>query len=145
MIEFTELMRKLIGSSFADGTPCLVGTIMKDGYPQISPKGSMEVFDGETLCYWERSFRSSHSAIVENPNVVVYYRNEARAAEMPYRGAALRFFGRARVGNAQERERAWELTVQAERDRDPEKKGEAVLIRIDRVEDLSGRTLMQRE
>jgi hypothetical protein len=143
MISFTPLMRELISNSFHDGLPCLVGTIMPNGYPQISPKGSMEIFDDRTLCYWERSFRSSHLAIQANPQVVVYYRNEKRGYELPYRGAALRFFGRARLGNAAERERVWDLTVQAERDRDPEKNGEAVLIEVARVEDLSGKAIME--
>ena len=59
MIKLTDTIRKVLGSALKDGTPCLLGTSTKDGHPQISPKGSVVVFDDETLCYWERSNRSA--------------------------------------------------------------------------------------
>ena len=71
-------MKDLLDKALADGTPCLIGTASKDGHPQISPKGSVAVFDDDTLCYWERSHRSSQKRLGENPNVMVYYRNPAR-------------------------------------------------------------------
>lgn len=146
MIKLTDLMQRLLSMALSDGTPCLVGTASKDGRPQISPKGSVAVFDDETLSYWERSNRSARAHIDENPNVVVYYRNAARAAEMPFRSAALRFHGRATVvESGAARERAWEIMDAAERERDPEKKGVAVLIKVDRVEELSGTAIMQRD
>ncbi len=146
MIKITPLMRDLIGQALADGVPCLVGTASKSGEPQISPKGSLAVFDEQTLCYWERSHRSSQNHLAENPRVVVYYRNQARTKEMPFRSAALRFHGRARiVASGPERERAWELTVPLEQEKDPGKSGVAVLIDVDRVEELTGNVLMSRD
>ena len=62
MIKITPVMKELLDKALADGTPCLIGTASKDGHPQISPKGSVAVFDDNTLCYWERSHRSSQSA-----------------------------------------------------------------------------------
>jgi len=79
MIKLTDLMRALLNKALADGVPCLVGTATRDGKPQISPKGSVAVYDDETLCFWERSMRTAHAHIGENPHVVVYYRNFARA------------------------------------------------------------------
>jgi hypothetical protein len=145
MIQIDDLMTRLIAAAFDDGVPCLVGTSTADGHPQISPKGSVAVYDSETLSFWERSFRSSYAALEANPHVVVYYRNQARAAEMPYRGAALRFHGEARVAaEGPERERAWELTNPGEQSRDPEKKGVAILVRVDKIEELSGTVIMER-
>ncbi|MFM9969384.1 MAG: pyridoxamine 5'-phosphate oxidase family protein [Burkholderiales bacterium] len=146
MIEMTPLMRDLLASAADDGVPCLVGTASKDGHPQISPKGSLAVFDAHTLSFWERSFRSAAAAISENPRVVVYYRNAAKTAEIPYRSAAMRFYGSARiVDSGAERDRAWELTIPFEQERDPEKKGVAVLIDVDRIEELSGAIIMARD
>lgn len=146
MIKMTDDMRRLLDLALSDGTACLVGTASKDGHPQISPKGSVAVYDDETLSYWERSFRSSYGVLTENPNVVVYYRNGARAGEMPYRGAALRFHGVARIAkDGPERDRAWDITVKAEQEKDPEKKGVAVLIRVDLIEELSGTVVMKRD
>ena len=39
-------------------------------------------------------------------------------------------------------EEVWERLIQLEKDRDPEKKGFAVLIKIDRAEDLLGQPLL---
>jgi hypothetical protein len=147
MIEITPLMRELLDKALADGVPCLVGTASKAGHPQISPKGSVAAFDGKTLCYWERSFRSSLAQLEENPRVVVYYRNGARMKEMPdFRGATLRFHGVARVvKDGPEREKAWGLTNKPEQEKDPEKKGVAILIDLDLIEDLSGAVVMKRD
>jgi hypothetical protein len=146
MIQMTELMARLLAAAPDDGVPCLVGTSSKDGHPQISPKGSVAVYDEQTLSFWERSFRSSYEAIETNPHVVIYYRNAARASEMPFRGAALRFHGEARVAaTGPERERAWELTNATEQGRDPEKKGVGILVRVDKIEELSGAIVMQRD
>ena len=67
MIKITPVMKDLLDKALADGTPCLIGTASKDGHPQISPKGSVAVFDDGTLCYWERSHRSSQKRLGENP------------------------------------------------------------------------------
>src|ERR1700722_7450689 len=128
MIHMTDEIRRWLEVAPDDGVPCLVGTSTKDGHPQISPKGSVAVFDPETLSFWERSFRSSYDAIEANPHIVVYYRNQKSAIEMPYRGSALRFHGDARiVTEGADWDRAWELTNKDEQARDPEKKGVAVL------------------
>jgi hypothetical protein len=146
LIKLTDLMRSLLNSALADGTPCLVGTATKDGFPQISPKGSVVAFDDETLCYWERSKRSALKRIEENPHLCVFYRNPARTAEIPYRAACIRFYGDVRlVESGPERDQVWTLIPEAERKPDPEKKGTAVLIRLSRVEELSGAVIMQRD
>src|SRR5262245_8419800 len=109
MIRMTDLMRNLLRSALADGTPCLVGTASRDGRPPISTKGSVPVLDAETLCYWQRSLRTAYAHIGENPRVVVYYRNAARASEIPFRGGAIRFHGTARIVRSDpERQRIWD-------------------------------------
>lgn len=146
MIKLTDLMRNLLNSALADGTPCLVGTATKDGYPQISPKGSVVVFDDENLCYWERSKRSALKRLEENPHLAIFYRNAARTAEIPYRAACIRFYGDVRlVESGPERDKVWTLIPEAERKPDPEKKGTAVIVRLQSVQELSGAVIMQRD
>jgi Pyridoxamine 5'-phosphate oxidase len=146
VIQLTDLIRKLLNAALADGTPCLVATSSKDGHPQVSPKGSVVVFDDQQLCYWERSKRSSLKRIEENPHVCIWYRNAARAPEMPFRAGAVRFYGDVRIlESGPDRDKVWELIPEAERKPDPEKKGLAVLVRVDRVEEISGNVVMQRD
>jgi hypothetical protein len=144
-IQITQTIRDLLGSALADGTPCLLGTASKDGHPQISPKGSIVVFNDDTLCYWERSNRSAARRVLENPHVAVFYRNAAKAGK-DFRGGAVRFYGDATVLNdGADREKVWELIPEAERRPDPEKKGSAVLIRLNSIEEMSGNVVMKRD
>jgi len=145
MIKMTPLMKELLDKALADGTPCLVGTASKEGRPQISPKGSVAVFGDDTLCYWERSHRSSQRRIGENPFVTVYYRNPARK-ENPYRAGCIRFHGKARlVTGGPERDKAWDLTNHEEQSKDPEKKGAAVIIDLDLVEQIDSTIIMKKD
>jgi len=49
----SENIKNLINNAWDDGYPCLLATTGKDG-PNISPKGSMVVYDDQHLAYWER-------------------------------------------------------------------------------------------
>ena len=139
MIKLTEEMNELLETALADGFSCLVGTASKDGGPQISPKGSVMVFDDETLAYWERSKRSGLENIKENPKVVVYYSH-------PVKRVRWRFYGEASIHESGPiREEVMSRTVQAELDRDPERQGVAILIRVDQVGELSGNVIQQRD
>ena len=139
MISLTDEMRDLLDSALADGYSCVVGTADKDGYPQISPKGSVMVYDSETLAYWERAKRSALDNVGENPHVVIYYSNSEKRVRW-------RFHGDAAVHEEGViREDVMSKTVQAELDRDPERLGVAVLIRVDKITELSGNVLQQRD
>jgi uncharacterized protein len=143
MIKITDDMRTLVNKALADDVACLVGTVGEDGYPSLGPKGSVLVLDDQTLAYWERSHRSSIVNVKKNPKTVVYYRNSAARDKLP--GGAVRFYGRAEVhetGPMREKVRA--MVVPAEIEKDPENKGYAVLIHVDRIGDLSGKTLQSR-
>lgn len=139
MIRITEEMRELVNNALADRVPCILGTASSDGKPQISLKGSLMVYDHETLAYWERALRTALENISENPQVVVLYRN-------PDKRINWRFYGTARVyDSGPQRDDVMARTVKAELDRDPDRKGVAVLITVDRITDLSGRVLQQRD
>ncbi len=131
-------MRDLINSALADGYPCIVGTASADGKPQITMRGSVAVYDDETLCWWERSMRSSVDNIAENPQAVVFYRNTERRIHW-------RFHGTVTIHRSGEvRDKAMSLTPQPELDRDPDRTGVAALLRVDTVTELSGNVLQER-
>ena len=139
MIELTDEMKELLDTALDDRLACLVGTASKDGRPQISPKGSVMVFDKDTLAYWERSLRSALDNVAENPHVVIYYNNSEKRVRW-------RFYGTATVHESGPvRDEVMRRTIQAELDRDPERKGVAVVVRVDLINDLSGEVLQQRD
>jgi hypothetical protein len=138
MAKIPARLQPLINAALADGAPCLVGTASPDGWPQISPKGSVLVLDDETLAYWERVRRTAQANVSANPKVVVWYRNPAKADQLPP-GAAVRFYGTASTHESGPlADQVWANCVPAERERDPERKGLAVVIKVARVEDLAG-------
>ena len=144
MIQLTDEIRSALNSALADGTPCLVATSTKDGHPQISVKGSVVVFDDKTLCYWERSHRSSKARLNENPHVAIWYRNAAKVKN--FRAGIMRFYGDAELLTCgADRDKVWELIPEAERKPDPEKKGSAVLVRLNSVEEITGNVVMKRD
>ncbi|MCH9040408.1 MAG: pyridoxamine 5'-phosphate oxidase family protein [Chloroflexi bacterium] len=137
-IEFTDEMRELIGSAMDDRLFCTVGTASKDGVPNISLKGSVAIYDGETLSYWERTKRSALDNVSENPNIVIFYRNPGKRINW-------RFHGKAAIYESGGiRDKVKSITPQAELDRDPELAGVAVLVKVDAITDLGGNVLQTR-
>lgn len=137
MIKLTDQMRELIDNGLAKGTPCLVATVSKDGVPNIGYKGSVMVFDDESLAYWERTHQGTERNVDENPNVMILFRDPAARA-------AWRFVGKAEVHKSGAlRDQVMARTVQAELDRDPERKGSAVIVKVDKVLPATGQTPMQ--
>lgn len=137
MITLTQQMRDLIDPALAKGTPCLVATASKDGLPNIGYKGSVMVFDDESLAYWERTHQGTLQNVEENPNVMILFRDPATRA-------AWRFVGKATVHKGDQlREQVMARTVQAELDRDPDRKGYAVIVKVDKILPLGGQTPMQ--
>jgi hypothetical protein len=127
-----------INNGLADGTPCLVGTVSAENTPEISPKGSVVVYDAQNIAYWERAYRGAASNIQANSNVVIYYRNADRAESLP-QGAALRFYGTASVVEDDAvRNAIYDMMCEREQNSDAERKGQAVMVKIDRVTSLRG-------
>jgi hypothetical protein len=57
MIAIIDQMKELVDNALANGCPCVLASVSGDGEPDIGYKGSMMVFDKESLAYWERTKR----------------------------------------------------------------------------------------
>jgi hypothetical protein len=126
MIDLTE-MAEFVDKSGPDGFTMLIATASKDGAPDLSFKGSFMVWDKDHLAFWERAHGQTLSNLEENPQAAVVYRNREA-------GKAWRFWGTAELLRSGEvREGIMGRTFQPELDRDPERKGVAVLIKVNKV------------
>jgi general stress protein 26 len=138
MIALTDEMRNLVDNALANGCPCVLATVSADGEPDIGYKGSMMVFDNESLAYWERTRRQHLKNVTANPKVIVLLRD-------PKARVNWRFHGTATVHEQGAlRDQVMAKTVKDELDKDPERKGAAVIIRVDRVTNLAGQVLQTR-
>ena len=122
---------------------CLVGTVLPSGFAQITPRGSTMVLDDDHIALWERGKGSTTANLRDGSKVTVFFRKPAlRESGLLPKGGIARFYGTARVvKSGPQYEEVWRRLVQPEKDRDPEKKGFAVLIAVERAEDLEGQLL----
>ena len=134
-----KTLQQHINTAFPDHV-CLVGSVLPDGYAQITPRGSTMVYDDGHLALWERGKGSTTGNLRDGSKVTVYFRKpQLRVDGVLPKGGIARFYGTASIvksGSAYEE--VWRRLVQPEKDRDPDKKGFAVLIKVERAEDLEG-------
>ncbi len=131
MINLTDEMRNMVNPALANGSPCILASVSAEGEPDIGFKGSMMIFDNESLAYWERTRRQHLANIQANPKVVVLFWDAKTYVHW-------RFHGRASVHEQGAlRDQVMARTVKAEFEKDPERKGAAVII-LRRSGDQSG-------
>jgi hypothetical protein len=142
MAKIPTKLQSHINSAFPEHV-CLVGSVLPNGFAQITPRGSTMVYDDEHVGLWERGRGSTNAALSDGTKVTVFFRKPALRAEgvLPNGGVA-RFYGTAKVfKSGAVYDEVWRRLIQPEKDRDPEKKGYAVLIAVERAEDLAGKPL----
>ena len=133
-----EARLSCVDHALANGCPCVLATAGPDGEPDIGYKGSMMIFDDQSLAYWERTRRQHLKNITANPKVVVLFRDGKSKA-------AWRFHGLAEVHEAGAiRDQVMARTVPAELEKDPDRKGAAVVIKLDKVTNMGGQVLQSR-
>ena len=139
MIKMTDEMRDLIDNAITNGTPCILATASKAGEPHMSFRGSVMVFDDASLAFWDRVKRQSLQHITENPQVCVLFRH-------PQKRIIWQFVGEATVHpSGPVREQVMARVVQPELDRDPERQGVAVVIRVNKILAGNGNVIQQRD
>ena len=137
----SQKIRTLIDNAWADGAPCLLGTQGKDG-PNISPKGSMLVYDDDHLAYWERSKRQALDNLGGDRHVVVMYANFKAQRDGVLESGFLRFYGTAELHESGPmREAIFKRLLKREQEHVGADKGIGVLIKIDRAADVRGKPL----
>ena len=142
MATIPKVLHEHINTAFPANV-CLVATVLPNGFAQVSPRGSTMVYDDEHLALWERGKGSTNANLKDGTKVTVFLRKpQLREAGILPKGGLARFYGTATIhksGTAYEE--VWKRLVQPEKDRDPEKKEFAVLIKVERAEDLDSQPL----
>jgi len=132
----TELHEHINDALFPE-TP-MIGTVDADGYPRVSIRGSVCVFDDETIAIWERGLGGVNKNIRDGAKVNVYFQKYALTESLLPMAGVARFFGTATVHkDGPIRQQVWDMILAEERERDPEQKGYAILVNVERAEDLS--------
>jgi hypothetical protein len=123
LLEWTDL----VYNSASDGAPIVVASAESGGYPDMSYKGSMMVWDRDHLAWWEWSRGEQIAAIERSPRVCALYRHMGTRVW-------LRWYGEATVvSEGPLREAIMARTNERELANDPERRGVGVMMRVDRV------------
>jgi general stress protein 26 len=138
MIAIIDQMKELVDNALANGCPCVLASVSGDGEPDIGYKGSMMVFDKESLAYWERTKRQHMKNVKENPRVIVLFRDPKTKAGWRFHGTATMY------EDGPIRDQVMARTVKDELDKDPERKGAAVVIRLDKITSMGGQVIQSR-
>ena len=136
-----KALHEHINTAFPDYA-CLVGTVLPNGYAQITPRGSLMVFDDEHLAMWERGKGSTNASLRDGTKVTVFFRKRPLRESLLPKGGVARFYGTVKEHKSGPvYDEVWTRMIEPEKKSDPDKKGYAVLIRVERAEDLGGAPL----
>jgi hypothetical protein len=77
---------------------CLIGTVLPNGFAQITPRGSTMVFDDEHIALWERGKGTTTGNLTDGTPVTIFMRKPTlREAGILPKGGILRLYGRAKI------------------------------------------------
>jgi hypothetical protein len=102
---------------------CLVGTVLPNGFAQITPRGSTMVFDDEHIALWERGKGTTTENLIDGTPVTIFMRKPAlRETGILPKGGILRLYGRAKIHKSGAvYEEIWNRLIEAEKKGDPER------------------------
>ena len=140
-IKITETMRAAVDGALINRTPITVAYVDKNGQPRLSLRGTTQVFSDDQLAIWIRNPEGGLlSAIENNPRLTLLYRDPATRT-------TYQFYGRGRIDRSEETaDQVYSSSPELERNMDPQRRGIAVVVDLDRVEgrDASGALVMER-
>jgi len=128
MIELTDEMRSRLRTALADGCPVMAASVDPDGQPKITFYGSAHVHSRDQLAVWVRNPESGVlSRLAANPRMAFLYRH-------PQDRVRWQFYGRGRVvDDPAVRTAVYDAIPDIEKAMDPDARGKAVLVDVDRV------------
>jgi hypothetical protein len=137
----SQTIQTLIRNAWDDGYPCLLATVGPEG-PNITPKGSMIVFDDDHLAYWERSKRAVLDNLGIEKRVCVMYANFKAQRDGVLESGFLRFFGTVELHESGPiRVAIFAKLLPREQTHAGAEAGIGVLVRIEKALDVRGKPL----
>jgi hypothetical protein len=142
-IELDEQVTEDVNMASRTGHPMIFVGVTPEGEPTVSFRGSAQVLGKDRLAFWARKGGDSTlvNSLATHPTVVAVYSN------MPER-RFYQFKGKARlVSTEPDRTTVYDNAPDFERNADPEKKGDAVIIELESVRGRGkdGMVMMARE
>ena len=139
---FPDVLKTLIRNAWDDGYPCLVATSGPLG-PNLTPKGSMIVYDDEHLAWWERSKRAVLENLGTDRRVCIMYANFKAQRDGVLESGFLRFFGTVELHESGPvHDRIFSMLVPREQTHVGADAGIGALVKIEKAIDIRGKPFM---
>ena len=138
-LQIDDDIKAAIGSAFQSGNFVTVGYVGDDGWPRLSRRGTVQVLDSQQVGLWARKSDAGLApAISERPELTLLYVDLSKPQ-------LYSFYGRGRVADDEKlRDRVYAGAPQREQAQDPERKGAAVIIEVERIEAGGQRNFVMR-
>src|SRR3984885_12241911 len=75
-----KILQTHINTAFPNDV-CLIATVLPNGYAQVTPRGSTQVFDDGHFSLWERGRRSTTGNLTDGTKVTIYFRKPQLRAD----------------------------------------------------------------
>jgi hypothetical protein len=125
-------LKGLINGALSEHTPMVLASVDAEGRPRLTFRGSIQAFSNDQVGFWARNSEgSTMDNITANPHVSMIMRN-------PETRVVLQLAGRARRTVGDERDRVYANAPEFEQRMDADKKGDGVIVDLDRVEGFLG-------
>ena len=116
MTNIPKILHQHIDTAFPANV-CLVGSVLPNGFAQVTPRGGTMVFDDRHIALWERGKGSTNANLKDGTPLTVYFRKpQLREEGVLPKGGIARFYGRAKIDKSGPvYEEVWRRLVQPER------------------------------
>jgi hypothetical protein len=138
----SDTIKTLIRNAWDDGCPCLVATVGPLG-PNITPKGSMIVYDDAHLAWWERSKKGAYDNLAHDARVCIMYANMKAQRDKVMDSGFLRFYGKVElIESGPVHAKIFSMLLPREQTHVGADTGLAAVVRIENAIDARGKDLM---
>ena len=139
---FSDTLKTLIRNAWDDGYPLLVATSGPLG-PNITPKGSMIVYDDQHLAWWERSKRAVLENLGHDRRVCIMYSSFKAQRDGVLESGFLRFFGTVELHESGPvHDKIFSMLLPREQTHAGADAGIGALVRIAKTIDVRGKPFM---
>jgi hypothetical protein len=122
-------VRGIVNNALGAGYPIAVAYVDESGQPVLSPRGSTQVYSPTQLSIWVRNGEGGlASAVARNPKLALMYRDSRTRTTLIFQGR-----GHVETDEAT-RTRVFELSPEVEQNHDPQRKGAALVIDVERLQ-----------
>src|SRR5690606_12930212 len=131
-MKLTDEIKNAINNAYTSGKPLIFAYVDPDGQPSLSYRGSAHAYSDDQLAIWIRNPEGGLLKALNSGNnrVTLMYRD-------PETRANIQFRGKGRLDNSEAtREKVYNAIPEAEQNADREKKGQPLIIDLDRVDGI---------